>query len=125
MLSFLFQVLYKIEVDRLGNHFKEKLDARKGKDDSVAQLTDYELEDNLRAPLTEMLQFPYLLFNKELMEYFIDGFLILSQHGKFDKLDGSYPGVYLLLVNPVLQVWIIISRNLLSDDLSAITSQKG
>ena len=88
-------------MERLHNHFLDTL-----KKDMQSHSLDiaYDLEDFLKVPVFEMLQYPYLLFNEDLMKVFTDCLVLLVENEKFIEIDEHLPGVYLLLLNPRLEV---------------------
>ena len=91
-----------MEVERLINHFGELLN-QKGYEIERNHLSD-DNEDYLKVPSLEFLRYPYLLFNNELMNLFVECLVLLIDNGKFHEIDEKLPGVYLLLVNPRAQV---------------------
>ncbi|XP_065069424.1 probable helicase senataxin isoform X2 [Rhopilema esculentum] len=104
------KILYQVEVERLHNHFLDTL-----KKDMQSHSFDlaYDFEDFLKVPVFEMLQYPYLLFNEDLMKVFTDCIVLLVENEKFIEIDEHLPGVYLLLLNPRLEVrkWALQSAN--------------
>ena len=105
MLLFAFQRLYKIEIERLRNHFLQTLNERENRtgDGGVSDFP-YDIEDYLKVPLAELLQYPYLLFNSELMSLFVSCLVLLIENEKFDGLEEKHSGIYLLLANPCARV---------------------
>ena len=64
----------------------------------------YELKSKLSIPLQEILQFPYLLWDKELEILAVKALLSLEEAGSPLILNCKLPGIYLLLVHPNSQV---------------------
>ena len=109
-----FQKLYKIEIERLRNHFLETLNQRENQtaDAGISEFP-YDIEDYLKVPLAELLQYPYLLFNSELMSLFVSCLVLLIDNEKFGGLEEKHAGIYLLLANPCARVSSFILRTLL------------
>ena len=59
-----------------------------------------ELQSKLSIPLQEILNFPYLLWNKDLAKLAVKGLLSLEEAGSPLIVDGKLPGIYLLLIHP-------------------------
>ena len=86
-------------------HFMEVLNQEGNRPRNIVSSDfPHDVEDYLKVPILEMLQYPYLLFNRELMTLFVNCSVFFINNGKFQELDRKLPGVYLLLFNPCLQV---------------------
>ena len=65
-----------------------------------------ELKSKLSISLQEILNFPYLLWNKGLAALAVKGLLSLEEAGSPLIVDGKLPGIYLLLIHPNHQVCV-------------------
>ena len=92
-------MLYEMEEERLKHHFADFLSQH-------GCQTGDDMMDYLKVPSLELLRYPYLLFNVDLMNMFVQCLILLTENGKFHEIDEKLPGVYLLLVNPNSQVCI-------------------
>ncbi|XP_036384373.1 probable helicase senataxin isoform X2 [Megalops cyprinoides] len=108
-LPSLHKRLWELETSRLLARFSQASEEELEEDDlliveddqeiQVPKFTAAEYENFLRVPLTEILEYPYLMGHPKLCEMFVEALCKMEKTNSFQVFD-KYQGIYLLLVHP-------------------------
>lgn len=114
----LCELAYKNDVSRLESYLRDQLEKIRTQRSQSAMLGESDDEDHmsslwpqlltlqkdLKCPLQEILKYPRLLLQPSMAEVFVEALLELEEIEQPLEVTCKYPGVYLLLVHPHVQV---------------------
>eukprot|EP00794_Sanderia_malayensis_P007695 gene7695-8532_t len=92
------KILYEIEVERLTQHLSSVYFRCHSNLDPI-DASQIIVED-FRVSMVEVLQYPYLLFNEDVMAAFLKCLMLMISFKNWGEITERYPGIYLLLFNP-------------------------